>query len=143
MTKHTPEEVADKYVRNAQNALGDWVAGVQAVTEAPGMKAAAKKQKWLAGINRAANEGTWEQNVAAVSLQEWVATTVGKGEGRYGSGVASARNKQVEFHNQLQSFREPLDRKIANMSDLTPQDRENKMLENMRGMRNFRFRRRG
>ena len=141
MPKRTPEQIADRYVRNANNAIGDWAQGIDNVDVAPGIKAAAKKDKWLAGINRAATEGTWETNVASVSLEDWKGITKRKGESRYGQGVAEAHGKQREFHEQLQNFRVGLDSKLASMPDTTPQDRENKMLTNMREMRKFRRRR--
>ena len=80
-------EAAEKWQRRASQASGDYASGINRVTEAPGAKAARKKDKWRAGLERAAQEGTWEKRVAAVSLDDWKEAAITKGAQRFSGGV--------------------------------------------------------
>src|SRR5689334_19448479 len=76
-----PLKVADKQIRNAQNGATAYVDGVRDVKEAPGQKAARKKDKYKANV--LASVDKWADNTAAVSLQEWADAAAGKGGERF------------------------------------------------------------
>lgn len=94
MPKLSPQEIAAKAASRASAAAPDYLKGVQRVTTAPGAAAAAKKSKYLTGVNEAGDR--WARNVARVSLGEWQAAVEAKAS-RYAQGVAAAAPKIEEF----------------------------------------------
>lgn len=88
----TPDQAQAKWVRNTQAATQSVTDGVNAVTTAPGQKAAANKAGWLAGINAAADK--WATKVAAVSLGQWQQSMITDGIPRMQQGVQS---KQANY----------------------------------------------
>jgi hypothetical protein len=65
-----------------------WAAGVNSVTVAPGQLAARAKQLWLTNTTAAVDR--FAANSAKVTLQDWQATTVAKGQPRLASGAQAA-----------------------------------------------------
>lgn len=90
-----PQAVAEKWARNLGNAGQDIQAGVQAVTQAPGAKAAANVQGWIAGVQR--SQQKWATNVARVTLPEWQNAMITKGLPRIASGAQAAQPKMATF----------------------------------------------
>lgn len=131
-------EIAAKQIRRAQEAAQDYTAGVQGVTEAPSAKAIRKKDKLRSNFNAAIDSGKWENNLAAVSLEEWKTTTAEKGSARFSAGVEAARPKIEAFHQDLQNHLQATKGEIDNMPDATPEQRDARMLANVRRMRKFR-----
>lgn len=91
-----------KALKSAAQATSNWVAsmqnvtqkvtqGVQAVTQAPGIAAAAQQSAYLAGVQQSA--GKWATNVAAVPLASWQQSMVSKGAPRMASGATAAQGK--------------------------------------------------
>lgn len=70
----TADQAQAKWARNTAAAGPSITDGVNAVTQAPGVKAAANKAGWLAGVNASADK--WAQKVAAVPLSEWQASMI-------------------------------------------------------------------
>ena len=135
-------DIAAKQVRRAQEASQDYIAGVQGVNEAPGTRAVKKKDKLRANFIAAIDNGKWEANTAAVGKEEWIEATVSKGGARYASGVEAAKGKIEAFHAEFQPFVQQVKRELDNMPDATPEQREAKMLANVRKMRAFKRTRR-
>ncbi len=137
-----PKKIADKQIRRAQEASQDYVDGVQSVTEAPGARAVRKKEKLRAAFNAAIDSGKWAENTAAVSKDEWIETTVKKGGARYAAGVEEARGRIEAFQQEFQAFVSKAKAELDAMPDATPEQREQKMLANVRKMRQFKRTRR-
>lgn len=135
-----PRKVAEKQIRNAQNNASSYVEGIDMVTEAPGLKASKKKEKYRNGVNAAIDK--WAENTAAVSLEEWKKSAKEKGGRRFSEGVELAKDKILAFHEQFQTFVADVKRKLDEMPDATPEQREQKMLANVREMRKFKRSRR-
>lgn len=135
-------DIAAKQVRRAQEASQDYIAGVQAVTESPGARAVKKKDKLRANFLASVDNGKWENNTSAVTREEWQEATVSKGGSRYASGVEAAKSKIEAFHNEFQPFVQQVKRELDSMPDATPEQREAKMLANVRKMRAFKRTRR-
>lgn len=95
MAAKDPSAVAQKWARNLGNSTQDIQNGVMAVTQAPGAKAAANVQGWIAGVQRAQQK--WATNVARVSLPEWQQAMVNKGLPRIASGAQAAEPKMATF----------------------------------------------
>ena len=142
MANRTPEEIAEKYARNTANAVPEYTRGVERVEIAPGISAAAKADKYIAGVQRSFNEGKWQENVAAVPVEEWRDKTLSKGVSRYQEGTQAAQDNVAAFHGELQDFRRGLDTELQRMPDSTQEQRLSRMMANARGMAKFRRRRR-
>jgi hypothetical protein len=138
MPKLTPEEFAEKHARRLKASVDDIRNGVSRVNEAPGVKAAEKKDKMLQNVTRAIQEGKWEQRVKAVTLDEWKTKMIDKGLNRIAAGIDAAKDKQVDFARQLLEYQTGLQNKVNKMPDLTLEDSLNRMTEWVRGMSKFR-----
>lgn len=137
MARVTPEEFQEKQARNLKNSIPDIVRGVERVSEAPTLKAAAKKDKMLAGVTAAVNSGKWEAGLKRVSLEEWKTKMIDKGTGRIAAGIDGARDKTIAFAAELLPFQDNLKAKVDKMPDVTLEDSINRMTTFVRGMANF------
>jgi len=137
MVKVNATEFQEKWSRRLKGSLEDIKKGVDKVSEAPGLKAAAKvdklKAKWLAKIE----DGTWAKQVAAVSLDEWKRLFKDKVTARLSSGVDGAEKKVTAFAEKLLSFEDTLQTKVKRMPDLTIEDSVSRASEWIRGMSKF------
>lgn len=133
-------KVTEKQIRNAQNGSQNYLDGVESVDMAPGQKAIKKKAKYLANVQASVDK--WERNTGAVTLEEWKKMAREKGGARFSSGVEAARDKILAFHEEFQPFVAGIKAKLDTMDDTTPEQRERKMVENVREMRKFKRTRR-
>lgn len=134
----TPQQVAQKQARRTKAAVEDMRIGVQNVTEAPGVKAAAKAEKMLTNLTEAVQSGRWARNVKAVSLDQWKKDMLEKGVNRVAAGVDAAMPKTEAFFAELLPFQQGLQTEINKMPDLTLEDSVNRAATWIRGMGKFR-----
>ena len=137
MAKLTPREAQEKHARRLKGATEDIRRGVQKVTEAPGVKAAAKEEKMRANLLAALDSGKWKSRVAAVPLEEWKDKMLNKGVGRIAAGVDEAAGDIENFFGELFEHQDGLSRQLENMPDLTLEDNINRMTQYVRGMAEF------
>lgn len=136
MAKLTPQQATEKWLRNARNSGESYRDGVNSVTEAPGMKAAAKSDKWLQNTMEARSK--WEQRVSDVSLGEWKRQTLEKGTQRYLTGIESGAPKMAEFMQEFLPFAQQVSDEIQSMPDLTLDQNIQRMVANTRRIAEFR-----
>jgi hypothetical protein len=97
-------------------ASGDTVRnGVNAVTESPMEKAAARKDAWLAGVQRAAQSGKYENNLRAVSLQDWKQSMLNKGIANMQNGYTNGKAKFTRFMNEWMPYAQQISDQIKQM----------------------------
>ena len=137
MADKTPAEAREKWARNLKASVPDIQAGVGRVTEAPGVRAAAKADKMLANLTEKVRDGTWASRVSGVSLEEWKAATLSKGIGRIAAGVDGASVKVEDFFSQLFAYQAGIQNKLKNMPDLTLEDSISRMTTWVRDMAKF------
>jgi len=137
----TPAEFVEKHNRRTKAALEDLRRGVEAVTEAPGAKAAAKADKMRANLLEALDSGKWQRRVAAVGVDDWKRAMIEKGVNRVAGGLDGAREKVAQFAEQLLSHQASLKDKVDAMPDLTLEDSIARATEWIRGMSKFEFKR--
>jgi hypothetical protein len=89
-----PTSGTAKWVRNIGNATASITEGVNAVTQAPGPKAAAQVNVWLARIQQSATK--WAQRVGSVSLGDWQAAMVA-GIPKIAAGAQAKQAKYLAF----------------------------------------------
>jgi len=94
-----PAAVAQKWATNLAGATTSIQNGVNAVTVAPGQKAAQAGQLWLARVQASLDK--WQRNVSAVSLQSWQQAMINKGLPRIATGAQAAQPKMQAFMAQF------------------------------------------
>jgi hypothetical protein len=115
MARVTAAQWLDKWGRRLQAAGPDIAAGIDRVQVAPGQSAAAAVDRYTAGLMDSIQQGTWETNVAKVSLADWKNATKTKGAARISSGVTQAQStKQAKITQTLQAVDQSV-AEIANM----------------------------
>lgn len=137
MAKLTPAQAREKHARNLKASVPDITIGVNAVTEAPGKKAAAQQEKMLANLTEKVRDGTWARRVSGVSLESWKDDMLKKGVGRIAAGIDGASEKVEQFFEQLFPYQDSLKQKLDGMPDLTLEDSINRMVTFVRGMADF------
>lgn len=125
----SPQDATTKWVNRLSGATQEITAGINRVTEAPGARAAAKKQKWIQAVQ--ASQDKWERNVRAVSLEKWKDLFLKVGVPRIAQGAQAKQSKFTEFANQFFPYLEQGVQKVANMPDTTFEDRIQKAVAMM------------
>lgn len=137
MAKLTAKQVAEKYGRRASGAVQDWELGINSVTEAPTMKAAAQEDKMRQNILAALDSGKWKKGLERVSLSEWRDKTISKGKSRYPQGVAAGIPKMEKFMGDWLPHMDALQNKLATMGNLTLEDSINRAVTAIRHAAEF------
>lgn len=131
----TAQSITDKWAQRTSGATQQVVEGVARVQQAPGIKAAAQKQVWLANIQAKADK--WEANTKAVSLQSWQAATT-QGAQRIAAGVQAKKGKMEAFLTEFLPHVENVQRRVEAMPRGSLEQNLNRMIENARGLAAFR-----
>lgn len=126
MARLTAEEYAQKWATRMAAATSDYTAGIQRVTQAPGAAAAAKEQKYQAGVQAAVTSGKWRRKVGAVSLQDWQNAAVNKGASRLASGAQNAQSKMAAAGARILPIIDAARQAVSGMPDNTVEERINK-----------------
>lgn len=92
--------IVDKWKNNTAGSSQAYSNGVKAVQQAPGQKAAQKKQAYVNGVISSADK--WAQNVGAVTLSQWQGLCLSKGAANLVTGVNAAVNKTTQFWQKFQ-----------------------------------------
>jgi hypothetical protein len=133
--KITPDDATAKWAQRLSGATAEITAGIQRVTEAPGMKAAAKKQKWIQAVQ--ASQDKWERNVRAVSLETWKSLFLAVGVPRIAQGAQAKQGKYTAFARQFFPYLEQGVQRVSAMPDTTFEERINKAVAMMRHNHDF------
>lgn len=113
-----------KWVQNIGSATDRMKQGANNVTVAPGVKAAAAADKWLANVQRA--QAKFKNNVSRVSLQQWKDAYINVGIPRVSQG---AQAKQAKYTAAMEAFLPYLAQGVAKidaMPKVTLQDSINR-----------------
>jgi hypothetical protein len=98
----TAQELAEVWRARSSAAVEDYKKGVNAVDTAPGMLAAAQKEKYVRRVQERADK--WADKVSAVTLQAWKQVTVNKGGNRIAEGVRLGVPKFQAFIGEFMQF---------------------------------------
>ena len=122
MARVTPQQAADKLIRRLQASGADITAGVNAVTEAPGVAAAASQERMLARLLESINSGEWAEAVSAVGVSEWKSAMINKGVPRISQGIAEARPQLERFFSQWLPHADTVSAEVDQMPNVTIED---------------------
>lgn len=134
MTRVSPQEGTTKWVNRLSAAVPDVTAGIQKVTEAPGMKAAQKFNKWQQNTQAAAQK--WKNNTAAVGLSQWQQAAIA-GTSRIASGAQQKQDKYTQFASSFYPYLDAGVAKVKAMPDTNPEDRIQRAVAMMRYNANY------
>lgn len=117
---HDPNTVAAKWASRLGAATQEITAGVNSVTVAPGQRAAAQVDTWLARVQAARDK--WVRNVSGVSLGSWQQAMIQKGVPRVAQGAQAAQPKMAAFMSQFLPHVEAGAAQVRNMPKTTIED---------------------
>lgn len=135
MAAGTPDQVAAKWAQNLGASTQYITAGVNAVTEAPGQKAARQVDAWIQGVQ--ASRAKWQSRVASVSLSEWQQAMINKGVPRVASGAQAAQPKMAAFLNEFLPFQERVTAQVRSMPKGGLEAGINRAIAQIRGTAQF------
>lgn len=133
------QEIAEKWRKNVQGAGSSYKAGVLAVTTSPMEKAAQSKDLWVAGIQRAAESGTWEDGLRSVTLESWKIRTASTGADRFVQGAKDGEGKMQSFMTQWLPQAARIKTEVAAMPKGTIQDSIARAAKAIEMAANFRY----
>lgn len=140
MKQYNPQALAELWAQRMAGAGERIKQGVQAVTTNPAEKAAAAAPQWLAGVQRAAAEGTFEAGLRKVTLADWKAKMLGKGLANMVNGAREAKNDFQKFLTDFLPFAAQVSEQINSMPSGTKEDSRARMMANFEAMSNYRRR---
>lgn len=135
----TPSEFVEKHNRRLKAATADMKAGIEKVTVAPGVQAAAKQEKMLSKLTEAVTSGKWASRTKGVSLEEWKRKAAIVGVPRVSAGIDAAKEKVATFAAQFLPFVENVAKEVAGMDDLTLDDSVRRAEHQIRRTAEFRL----
>lgn len=130
----TPEEFAERWGRGLTGNIEKMRTGVENVTVAPGVSAAAKADKWHAAISAPSTKAKWKERVGAVPLEVWQQAMINKGLNRIADGVENAGPKMVDYGTKLIAHQNRLLVELDGLPDITLEDSIKRMTTWVRGM---------
>jgi hypothetical protein len=131
------QDVLQKWKTNTGGATNAYKAGVMAVTTNPAQLAAQAVDKYVAGVQEAIQSGKYQRGLGRVTLQSWQQAAINVGAGRLASGVQKGEQKMNGFLTQFLPFQQAVTASVRAMPSTTPEDREQRMLEQVRRTRKF------
>jgi hypothetical protein len=127
MPKITADEFARVWSEQLKAASSRIVERAEKVTEAPGKKAAAAKDVWVAKMTDPGTADRWARRVASVSLEEWKAAMRELVPSRLPTGVEKATPKMVEFGSKLLPYQDANIGKVHSIKKITKEDARRRM----------------
>ncbi len=135
----SPAEFQVKQATRLKAATKDIIAGVEATSEAPSIKAVAKQEKMLTNLTAAVNDGKWARRLGEVSLADWKRDMVTKGVQRIPAGIDGAAEKVRKFASVLLPHAYAVSDAIKTMPDMTLEDNINRAVAAIRGMSELKY----
>lgn len=127
-------EASRKWRENtaSPSAITAYKNGISAVTENPMAKAAAKADKYLAGIQEAVQSGKYRESLLAVPEAVWKQNAIDVGASRIASGVKKGASKMESHLTNFLPFLANVQQAVNAMPDTSLEDRIAKSAEMQR-----------
>ena len=109
----TPDQATAKWLQRLSASTQQITDGVNAVTVAPGAKAAAAASLWAQRV--AASQPKWATRVGAVSLQSWQQSMITVGIPRVATGAQAKQGKVLSFMQQWLPYEQAAQAKVQAM----------------------------
>lgn len=124
-----------KMMSRVQAAGGDWEKGVANPRRSPTAAMKAAGGKWKTRMQQAITNDAWMKGIAGLTDQAIQAAAAAAGGSRFVAGVTSRQQKIADAIAKLQPKVAALSSKIQSLPQDTDQQREDRMIQNVRGMR--------
>lgn len=121
----------------SQSSINAYKDGISRVTESPTVKAAAKLDKYMAGIQAALDSGKTRDSLMNSPLELWRTNATQIGAGRIASGVKKGTPKMQSFAQAFVPFLDAARQANAQMPDTTLEDRIAKSADMQRRLSQF------
>lgn len=131
----TPQEAMEKWQRRMSASGQDVTNGVNAVTESPMEKAAAKVDDWIAGVQNARQK--YVDGLRGTSLQEWKRRMIEVGVPRMQQGASAAGPKVLAAYQSLFPYIEQVRQEVDSMPSSTLEDNIARATHNIRRMAQY------
>lgn len=128
-------DIAKKMLERSATSATAWEEGVQNPSASPTEQMKKSGPKWVAGVQNAITKKLWDKAVAKLTDEEIFTAARNVGGSAWSSGISTRADKIRRAFDVLQPKLEAHLRTIDAMPDTTPEQREQKMLANLRGMR--------
>lgn len=139
----SPEEWADKQVKNASAAAAEWEKNVLNPRRDPIKAAIAAGPKRDQKVREALEQKKWEKAMGKVNEDLMYETIRKRGASAFRAGVEDRKGKVLAVAQELQPMVAGLKQTIDAMPDVTDADREKRLLAARRGMIEIGKKRRG
>lgn len=113
MKRSTPAKSARKWAQNLAGSIEDIRAGIMAMDTSPGVKAAARKQAYLDGVQRSAQR--WADKLNNMSLQTWQQKVIEKGLPVIAERARIAIPKMAAHLTQWRAFMDSIESQLKGM----------------------------
>jgi hypothetical protein len=123
-----------KQIERASAATEDFREGVRNCDVDPPRLALAANDKRIQKLKESITKKTWENSMSKVTKQDWLEPTLAKAD-RFSDGVSKAEPKIRRFVQGFRPHLEQIQKAVQTMPDITEQQREQRMLENLRRLR--------
>jgi len=138
--KVTPAEFAAKWKSHLDGAGEQIKIGVERVTVAPGVLAAAQEEKFRVNINKSIDNHRWANEVKRVSLEDWRSKMINVGIPRIRAGTEAAVGEVQEFASALFPHIEAGQAALDKMPSVSLTDNIDRMVSFVTHMSKFSFR---
>jgi len=138
--KVTPAQSALKWKQHLDNAGDQIKLGVERVTVAPGVLAAAQEEKFRVNILKSIDNHRWANEVKRVTLTEWQDKMINIGLPRIRAGTEAAVPEVEEFAAKLFPHIEAGQAALEKMPSVSLSDNIDRMVSFVTHMSHFSFR---
>lgn len=135
--------MAEKYLRNTQAATQDYVRGVQNPRRDPKQAALNANGKWKERTQRAIQEDRFAKGIQSYDVQAAVAAATSDGGAAYAAGIQKRSTKVQQAFSRLAPMLGAVSQTVQQMPQDTEASREQRMVQNLRLMREVGRRYRG
>jgi len=142
----SPEDAVERMIRSVQSVgRANYLQGIRAPKRSPIQASIAADEKWKARMQEAMSEDRRKKALETVTDDEWLVMAETVGADKLVDGVVKRKHKVERFWKNWQPLLEQHLRKIDEMPNESDADMEQRMLENLRGLRKLKgqWRRKG
>jgi hypothetical protein len=131
------QSVAAKWKQRTSAAAQDYADGVAQTDKDPTALAIAAGPRYLDSVTKAFTSGKWANGLRRAGTSGWQAAVAAKGQTNFSNGVNAAEQKVADAFGPLLAFEQNLLNQVSAMANVTDNDREQRMLTWVRGMRQY------
>lgn len=131
------QTVAAKWKTRTSAASQDYADGVANTDKDPTALAIQAGPRLLANFTTAFNSGKWANGLRKAGKAGWQNAVATKGVQNFTNGVNNAEDKVAAAFAPLLAFESNLQSQVRGMANVTDNDREQRMLAWVRGMRKY------